>query len=339
MRVFTWRILLLLFSAVLVGANNTSAAAQAAGQAPAPPSARQTNYNSVTISNAGRTLVFDEPPARVVTLMQQDAELLLALGLGDRLVGYALVTAETPPTYARQLRDVPILAQLTPSKEAILAVEPDFIIGSQRSFLDNAAGTRARLAALGIQTYVTKARQPATLDNQVYWQIRDLARIFGVEQRGEQLIRSMRARISAISARVRDIEEPVKVFYMVGGQGGTVQTAAGDSLDSRLIELAGGRNIFAELDGYLAQVSWEAIIARNPDVIVLSYCCGGSPQALRKILADKPALQAVTAVREQRYVAVEVEQTTGSMRIPSGLARLARGFYPERFAGAEATPP
>lgn len=294
------------------------------GETPAP--------YPITLKNDGREITFDKPPKRIIPLMQQDAELLLALGLKDKIVGYSLISDYTPDPYKQQLKDIPVLSEDIPSKEVIFNKDPDLIIGSETSFLDNAVGTRDRLNELGIHTYVAKANHPATIDNQVYQQIRDMAQIFDAPSQGEQVIGHMQNRIDSITDQLGTIDNPVKAVYLAGGKGGTLQAAGGDSLDSYLMELAGGKNIFEELDGYLVQVSWEEIVARDPDVIVISYCCGGNPDDLEDLIKTKSSLQGVSAVKHQRFVPVRVEETTGSMRIPTGLKKLAQGFYPDRFA-------
>lgn len=285
----------------------------------------------LTLKNAGQEITFKKPPERVITLMQQDAEVLVALGLKDKLVGYALVTEETPARYKRELAGIRILATNTPSKENIFQVNPDFIISSEQSFISNTLGSRQKLNQLGVNTYVTKNKHPATLDNQVYQQIRDMAHIFNVEKKGQKVIDSIQQEINCIKAQIGEIKDSVKVAYLAGGKGGTVQVAGANSLDSYLMNLAGGKNVFKELKGYLVQVSWEEIVARNPDVIVISYCCGTGPEDLRHVLKNKTALQEVSAIKHHRLVPVQVEETTGSMRIPIGFKKLAQGFYPERF--------
>lgn len=285
----------------------------------------------VTIENGDRALTIEEPPERAVALLQQDAELMVALGLEDKLVGYSLVSENTPSEYEDKLEDIPVLADTIPSKEVLLEADPDFVIGTEVDFIDNGVGTVEELEDLGIDSYVTKLKKPKTIENQVYKEIEDISRAFGIEERGEALIESMQGEIDDITEQIGDVEEPLKVFYMNGGEDGSARTTGNDSLDTRLIELAGGENIFSDVDDYLFDVSWEEVVERNPDVIVLSFCCGTGPDDLQEVIANNEALKGVTAVENENYVAAEVEDTTGTVRIPSGLKTLAKGFYPERF--------
>ncbi|MBY7142307.1 ABC transporter substrate-binding protein [Virgibacillus sp. NKC19-3] len=285
-----------------------------------------------TVENAGRDLIFDEPPERVVALYQQEAELMVALGLEHKLVGYSIVAENTPPEYEEKLEDVPVLAENSyPSKEVLLGVDPDFVIGSERTFTDNGAGTVEEFDDLNIAAYVTESEKPETIENMVYKEIKEIAQIFGVEERGEKLIRSMQEEMDEITSQIGDVDEPVKVLLMSGGDAGSAQVSGGYALDNYLIELAGGENIFADEDKYLFEVNWEEIIDRDPDVIVTSYCCGTGPEDLEKMIAGNASLEDVTAVENDNYVAAQVEDTTGNVRVIQGLETLAEGFYPELF--------
>lgn len=286
----------------------------------------------VTVENAGRDLTFDDAPKRVVGLYQQEAELFVALGLEDKLVGYSIVIEDTPAEYADKLADVPVLAEDTyPSQEVLLETDPDFVIGSERTFTANGAGTVEDFEKLDIAAYVTESEKPETIENIVYKQIKEVSEIFGVKERGEELIESIQKDVDEIVEKVADVEEPVKVLMMSGGESGSAQVSGGASLDNHLIELAGGENVFADEDEYLIEASWEEIIERNPDVIVTSFCCGTGPDDLEKVLANNASLQDVTAVKEENYVAAAVEDTTGNVRASLGLQKLAEGFYPELF--------
>lgn len=286
----------------------------------------------VTLENADRELTFKKPPERAVALYQQDAELMVALGLENKLVGYSTVIENTPAKYQKKLKDIPVLAKKGyPSKEVLLEADPDLLIGSVRSFSDDGVGTVEEYEDLGIISYVTKYEEPETIDNQVYKEIIEISRIFGVEDRGKKLIQSMQKEMDDIKDQVGEVKKPLKVFLISGGQSGSAQTTGGTSLDNELIERAGGENIFSDVDKYIFDVSWEEVIDRDPDVIVTSYCCGTDPDDLKKMISNNPTLDDVTAVKNKNYVAAQVEDTTGTVRIPKGLKTLAKGFYPDRF--------
>lgn len=286
----------------------------------------------VTIENSGREMTFEEPPERVVALYQQEAELFAALGLEDKVVGYSIVTEDTPDEYKDQIEEMDVISEDDyPSKEVMLEKDPDFVIGSERTFQDNGVGSIEELDELGIDAYATESEKPETVDNMVYKQIEEISEIFGVEDRGDELIEDMKADIDEITEKVDDVDDPVKVLVMSGGESSSAQVSGGASLDSYLVELAGGENVFADEDEYLFEASWEEIVERDPDVIVTSFCCGTGPDDLEKVLENSDSMKDVTAVKENNYVAAQVEDTTGNVRVTRGLEKLAKGFYPDKF--------
>lgn len=328
-------VVLLFFSLIIV--TGCSSSTDKAGETSTKNQGDETENESessypVTVENADRDLTFEEPPQRVVALYQQEAELMAALDLEDRLVGYSIVSDNTPEEYEEKLKDVPVLAEDDyPSQEVLLENDPDFVIGSERTFIENGVGTVEDLDDLGISAYVTESEKPETIENMVYKEIKEISRIFGVENRGEELIQSMQEEIDDITDQIGEVDEPVKVFYMSSAEAGSVQTTGGISLDNYLIELAGGENIFKDEDKYLFEVSWEEVIERDPDVILTSYCCGTEPEDLEDVIRNNDSLEDVTAVQNDNYVAAEVEDTTGNVRVTRGLKTLAEGFYPERL--------
>ncbi|PID15973.1 hypothetical protein CSV63_04815 [Sporosarcina sp. P34] len=288
-------------------------------------------YEPVTLDNFGREVTFTEPPKRTVGLMQDNAELMLALGLDEYLVGYSFPRDKAAPGLEEKVKNVPLLSKMYPSKEVLLSVEPDFVMGSDDFFVDGIVGTTAELEKRGVKSYIPEAAgKPATLENMVYKEIHEVSRIFGVKSRGDELIQSINETVQSVQEKISD-EEPVRVFYMGGGDSGSAITTGGDMIRSHVVGLAGGENIFSELTGWMPEVSWEEVIERDPEVIVLAYCCGTTPEQLMGTISNTPSLQDVTAVKNKRYVTIEHADAEQSVRIPSGLETLAKGFYPDLF--------
>jgi iron complex transport system substrate-binding protein len=289
-------------------------------------------YEPVTVDNFGRTITFHEPPQRAVALLQQYAEVMLALELEDYLVGYSLVSEGTPPELEEKLNEIPILAERSPAKEIFLGVEPDFVIGSTVSFVESSIGTIGELEELSITPYVAgDGEKPETMDNMVYKEIKNFSRIFGVENLGDALIESMQSEINEITEQIGDVEEPLKVFYFLGEESGSARTTGGDTIRSHLIRLAGGENIFSDLTGSVIDVSWEEVIERNPDVIVLAHRGERTPESMREFILNNSSLQDIHAVQNEHFVSVPLASTTAGVRAPSAVETLVKGFYPERF--------
>lgn len=292
---------------------------------------KTTTYEPITLENAGRTMTFTEPPQRAVAIYQEYAELAVELGIEDRFVGYGFTRTNTTPEFEEKLKNIKPLAELYPSKEVFLGVEPDLFIAWESDLAGMGFGSIEELEELGIQTYIQADENPQTLENMPYKEIHEISRIFGVEEKGDELIQSIKNRINDVHEKIEDVERPLKVFYMRGGEEGSATTAGGDTLQSLVVSLAGGENIFNELTGSVVDVSWEEVVERNPDVIVFSYCCGRTPEGLMELISNNPALQDVTAVKNQHYVVIGLEEAYAPTWIPGGVEKLAKGFYPERF--------
>jgi len=298
--------------------------------ASAPSALAQETTYPVTIQNGPYSFTVEDAPERAVGIGTQQIEIMLALGLADRMVGTAFASS-TPvlPEFEDEFNAIPSLAERNPSLEVVLGAEADFTYGTNRSYQDVAP--LETLQEYGIAPMVPEADSVlgATMEN-VYSDIRNLGIIFDIQPRAQDLIAEMQAEIEDVGALVGDVSDPVSVLLYDGGTD-TVLTD-GQALSSYLIELAGGRNIFADMNERMVTVSLEEIVARNPDVIVVvdPY---GTTTAEEKIafLESSPAFASVTAVQNDNYVLVSLPALQPGVRNADAVRTMAEGFYPELF--------
>ncbi len=201
----------------LMGALLLAACGQAADPA-APPGAAP-GY-PVTVQNCGRQVVIDAPPQRAVSLNQGSTEILLSLGLADRMVGTATWTDPVRPGLEAENARVPRLAVNKPSLETVLDTEPDFVSASFGGTLGpGGVADRDQFAQLGVPTYLAPsdcegknsvngdgARSTPFSMDAVYTEIRDLATIFGVVERGDRLIAELRRRMDTAGAALSGVD-------------------------------------------------------------------------------------------------------------------------------------
>ncbi|MEE1751912.1 ABC transporter substrate-binding protein [Streptomyces sp. SP18CS02] len=287
----------------------------------------------VTIDNCGTRTTYDEPPSRVVTIHQHPAELLLALGLKDRMVGTAFPDSAVLPQWEEDFKAVPQLAEKEPSFEAVLEAEPDLVYGGYGSaFAQNEGRSRKAFADAGIDTYLNREycgkKQVSMRDT--YEEIRTIGQVFGVRERAEKLVAELRGRIGKSSAAVKG-EPPVSVFVYDSGDKAPF-TAGGRSLGTEIIRLAGGRNVFADLDEVFGDASWEQVVERRPEVIAIyDYAGAGSVERKKRFLLSQPALADVPAVKNKRFVVLPLTATLVGVRPPYAVEDLARQLHPGRF--------
>jgi iron complex transport system substrate-binding protein len=287
----------------------------------------------VTVDNCGVKTTYDRPPSRVVTVHQHPAELVLALGLKDRLVGTAFPDSAVLPELRKDYEAIPELAKKEPSFEEILDAEPDLVYGGYGSaFAENEGRSRKAFADAGIDTYLNReycGKKQVTMKD-TYDEIRTIGKIFGVPDRADQLVADLEGHVGKAAAEVEG-EGEVSVFVYDSGDKSAF-TAGGKSLGTELIRLAGGENVFADLDDVFGDVSWEQVVERRPEVIALyDYAGAGSVEEKKKFLLSRPALADVPAVRNKRFVVLPLTATLVGIRSAYAVEDLARGLHPESF--------
>jgi iron complex transport system substrate-binding protein len=216
--------------------------------------------------DAGNTLRLAAPARRIVALAPHLAETLFAAGAGERLVG-TVSHSDYPP----QARAVPRLGDAgRVDLEAVAALKPDLVLAWQSG---NPAGQIARLRSLGVPVFVV---EPRRLDD-VADQIERLGLLAGSEAAAAQAAAAYRARLAALAAAQRD-KAPVRVFYQIWDA--PLITVGGRQIISDLIQLCGGRNVFASLEAVAPAVSVEAVLAADPEVIIASLSAEERSEAL-----------------------------------------------------------
>ncbi|UFJ39817.1 ABC transporter substrate-binding protein [Brevibacillus humidisoli] len=304
---------------------------QAVTNGTAAVSGQQTEETEVTLTNMGRTITYSAPPQRAVALNQHATEVMLALGLQDVMVGTAYLDDQILPEYQEAYEQVPVLADEYPSKEVFLAANPDFAYAGWKSaFTEKQLGTVEELAEMGIKTYIQESSNiTAPTVEDVYEDIRNIGRIFRVEERADQLIDQMKREMEAITRQLGPVEQPLRVFVYDSGED-KPYTAANNYM-TPLIELAGGKNIFDDIEKGWAEVSWEEVVARRPDVIVIMDYGKKTVQQKRDLLLARKGLSEVPAIQNKRFIVLPLSAAAEGIRAPIALETLARGFYPERF--------
>ncbi|MER5458894.1 ABC transporter substrate-binding protein [Micromonospora sp. NPDC002389] len=291
------------------------------------PAATASAAGPVEFTNCGVPVVVPSPPARAVTMNQPATEIMLALGLEDRMAGTAYLDDQVLPEYAAAYAKVPVLAKEYPSKEKLLELEPDFVYGSFASaFGDEGAGDRAEWQKLGVGTYVSaagcpKETRPAKLTiDDVFAEIREIAAIFGVAERAETLIADQKQRIADVSADAKG----TRVLWWDGGNDAPSAGACCGG-PAMIMSAAGVTNIFDDLTGSWADTNWEAVVERNPDVIVLVDASWDTAAAKQAFLEKHPALKDLPAVKDKRYVTLAFSSTSAGVRNVLAVEALARG--------------
>ncbi len=226
----------------------------------------------------GHALRLPRPAQRIVSLAPHLTELLFAAGAGAQVVG-ASEHSDYPPS-AKRLPRVASATQV--DLEAVLALEPDLVVAWPQ-----AATRRAidRLEALGLPTYRS---EPRTLE-EVPATIERFGTLTGNRAAARQAAQAFRREATALADRY-STRAAVQVFYQVWSR--PMITVNGAHLISRVINLCGGRNVFAELPLLAPEIDREAVLATDPEVIIASGA-GDQRPAWLDDWRDFPQLRAV----------------------------------------------
>lgn len=287
----------------------------------------------VTVKSCDREVTFDAAPARAISNDVNLTEMMLVLGLRDRMVGYTGISGWK--TLDEEMRDgvaeLPELSSQYPTKEVLAGAEADFFFaGWNYGMKVGGEVTPETLAAFDIKTYeLTEScihigpKSKSSMDD-MYADILNLGRIFGVEDRAEGLVAGWQARLAEVTAGV-DRANPLRVFVYDSGEEAPF-TAGAYAMPTALIEAAGGTNIMADLEKSWAEISWEPVVERNPQVVVIvNY---GDVTAEQKIafMKGNPAFAGIDAVKNDRFVVLEYVEATPGPRNIKAVEKLVAGF-------------
>lgn len=293
----------------------------------------------VTVKSCDREVTFDAPPARAVSNDVNLTEMMLALKLQDRMVGYTGISGwKTLDAGLREgVKELPELSPKYPTKEVLLNADADFYFaGWNYGMKVGGEVTPETLEPFKIKVYeLTEscihimAKNKPTMDD-MFIDLLNLGKIFDVEDRAEALVAGYRKQLDEITTRIGGIEKPVRVFVYDSGTEKPF-TSGRFGIPTAMIEAAGGVNIMEDVEKSWTEVSWEPVIERNPEVVVIvNY---GDVTAEQKIafMKENPAFKNLDAVKQDRFVVLEYVEATPGPRNVQAIERLANTFHPRNM--------
>ncbi|WP_103501181.1 MULTISPECIES: ABC transporter substrate-binding protein [unclassified Streptomyces] len=290
----------------------------------APPAAADT----VTVERCGEEIEY-RTPSKAVVYEAGSADKMLILGLADAIRGYVMPPANPPveeSPWAQEYAGLEMLSDDVLNRELVVGAEADFVVaGWQSGFSDERGITPEILDRLGIQSFMHSEtcynypEHPLRVGpfDGLYLDLERLGAIFGVEDEAAEVVTGLRERVAEVEAGAPD-GDPVRVFLYDSGVDQPF-TSGNQAPPQEIIELAGGENIYSDLEGRWTGVSWESVIEADPEVIlILDY---GDQPAEEKIafLKSSPALSEVTAVREDNFHLLDFNEAISGPRIVDGV--------------------
>ncbi|MFH8514332.1 ABC transporter substrate-binding protein [Streptomyces gelaticus] len=289
----------------------------------------------VTIENCGEKKTFDKAPQRVVTNDVGITEIMFALGLEDHMAGYVMPEDKgdlTAVPWRDGYRKTKWLSRKSINKELVLDARADLVFaGWNYGFNEGDGFTPAELERVGIGSYLLsescrngqgKARGVMAPLDALYTDLRNLGKIFDVEDRAEALVAKFRKQVAEAQAKVPKGEARPRVFLYDDGRDKPL-TAGAFAGPHDIITKAGGDHVMKDLKDSWVTVGWETVVDRDPEVIVINdYGDTGAAQK-EKFLKSYPPLANVSAIRNDRIFVLDYADLVESPRNPAAIASLA----------------
>jgi iron complex transport system substrate-binding protein len=266
----------------------------------------------------GKTLTFDKPAERIVSLSPGATEIIYAIG-GEAALAAVDNQADFPAEAANFATKVDAFE---PNIEAIAAAEPDLVVVAT-----DIGDLVAALDRLSIPVLFIDINTDVLTIEDVLDQIPVFGRITGRDEAAEALVESLEARISAVDEKVAPLSLSPKIYHELDS---TFFSAADGSFIGNLYTRLNAQNIAGDGGGSpYPQLTQEAIIAANPDVIILADEEFGV--TIESVKA-RPGWDAIAAVQNDRIVGVDPDIISRpGPRIVDALELLAETLHPEAF--------
>jgi iron complex transport system substrate-binding protein len=206
--------------------------------------------------DSGREVRLEAPAERIVSLAPHVTETLFEAGAGDRIVGTV-----NHSDYPAAAKDIPRVGGYDRvNVERVLDLDPDLVIGWQSG---NAQGQLERLRDLGLTLYISEPRELDAISRS----LERLGTLAGTGDTARDAARAYRERLARLRETYAD-RETIDVFYQIWND--PLMTINGEHLISDVIRGCGGKNVFHDLPTIAPRVSTEAVVMRDPRVVIAS---------------------------------------------------------------------
>lgn len=285
---------------------------------------------------------FEKTPERVYAQGQDSIETMLALGLADRIIGSSGLDGEIRDDLAEEFAKIPYQDSIV-SKEEMLALEPDFIVGWYSTFSEKRLEDVGFWHDRNVGTYMAlnsacrgpQEEAPCTIEYELQ-DILNLGIIFDVQDRAEEIVREIRVELRNIEDFLADSER--LSVAILEDEGGTYRVYGEDVLGGD-VAIAGGAELAVGRHGENGNISAEDLIAVNPDAIFMvwfeGYAVGDEAYAgehVVTLITENPAFASLDAVKNGRVYAINLSDIYCSgTRTLDGVLCFSQSLYPELY--------
>ena len=250
---------------------------------------------SVTVTDDfGRRVTVPYPPQRIVSLAPAATAMLLAAGASNRLV--ATIEYSGQPASERRLAQIGSAYEI--DMERLIALRPDVVVVWPDG---NNPAQIAAIERLGVPVY----RQEAVTLDGIGQSLRRLGKLAGTSSAADREASSLQAKLATLRKEYADPTHVPTVFLEVWDR--PLYTVGGKELMSDALQVCGARNVFADLPQRAPAIGIEAVIARNPDIIIAA----APPGRGASWLAQWRRFPALRAVRRGKLMTFDDQRLSG----------------------------
>ena len=278
------------------------------------------NKDVVVKDREGNEVTMPNKIERIISTAPSNTEILVGLGLSDKLVAIDTYSSDVEGIQS----DVEKIDFLNPDAETIIGLEPDLIIASGH----NKSGASDDPFKLVKEAGISVVYIPSSESIQgIYEDISFIADITNTEEKGKEIVDTMKSQINEISTKAKDIKDKKKVYFEIGPSP-NLYSFGNSTFLNEMIEIVGAENIFKDEKGWTSP-SAESVIDRNPDVILTNVNYIDNPIEQIK---TREGFENITAVKDnQVYLIDKNSSSRPSQHIIKALNEMAKAIYPDVY--------
>ncbi|MFE4708340.1 ABC transporter substrate-binding protein [Peribacillus simplex] len=266
--------------------------------------------------DTGKKIKFEKIPEKVVSLQPSNTEILFALEQGEKVVG--VTDFDNYPEEAKDIEHVSDSVNI--NAEKIIALKPDAIIAYT-------IGDETALKPLedaGIPVFIIKSA--ANFDD-VYGDIGQIAKVMGVAEKGDELVKDIKSQITSVEEKVKTLDEEEQTYFEIS-PAPEIYTTGSETFQNEILDTAGIKNIFDDQKGWV-KVSDEEIVKRNPKSIITTATY--ADDAVGEIKSRK-GWEDIDAVKnDDVHLLDENVMSRPGPRIGEAVELAAKTIYPDLF--------
>lgn len=282
---------------------------------------QQTDF-PVTVKDAlGDEVVIDKKPEKIISLIPSNTEIVYALENGEAIVGVTDFD-----NYPEEAMSKEKIGGIEFNIEKMISLKPDLIFAHE-STADGAAAGLQQLRDAGIDIVVVNDAQ--NLDG-VYTSIKMIGEAIGEKEKAAGLVDDMKNRFAELKKQAEAIKaDQQKTVFVEVSPAPEIYAAGKNTFIDEMLTLIGAKNAIGDMEGW-PKVDQEAIVERNPDVVVTTYGYY-SEKPVEQVLG-RQGWNHVKAVKDQQVFDVHSDLVTRSgPRLAEGAEELAKAIYPDVF--------